>query len=298
LPAVLLHDAGMPGVGQLRRDDMTSTSFDPEVGLTTTAAGFETNYHDCGSGDPVVLVHGSGAGVTAWANWRGLIPELEGRHRVIAPDMAGFGYTNFPDDFRFEPQAWVHHLVTFLDAVGVQKASFVGNSFGGAVALWTAMEHPDRVDRLVLMGSAGLSFPMTEALDAVWGYEPSLANMSRLLDYFLYDRSIVPDDLAELRYRASMRPGVQETFRRMFPPPRQRGLDGLTLPESAVRNLQHRTLIIHGREDQVVPLESSLRMHALIPNSELHVFGKCGHWTQIERAADFAQLVAAFLAKP
>lgn len=97
----------------------------------------------------------------------------------------------------------------------------VGNSFGGAIALRVATQHPDRVDRLVLMGSVGVPFSITEGLDAVWGYTPSVQNMRRLLDVFAYSRELVTDELAEVRYRASIQPGFQESFASMFPAPRQ-----------------------------------------------------------------------------
>ena len=156
---------------------------------------------------------------------------------------------------------------------------------------------PRRVRRLVLMGSVGVSFPITPGLDAVWGYEASLDNMKRIMDVFAHDRSLVTDELAELRYQASVRPGFQESFSAMFPAPRQRWVDAMASPEAAIRALPHETLIVHGREDQVIPLQTSLTLSQWIPNSQLHVFGHCGHWTQIEHAARFVQLVSNFLAE-
>ena len=190
---------------------------------------------------------------------------------------------------------WIDHLVGFLDALNLERVSLVGNSFGGALALALAARSPERVERLVLMGSAGLSFPLTEALDEVWGYQPSVAGMRRLMDLFAYDRSLVTDELAELRYRASIRPGVQEAYAAMFPAPRQRWVDALATPESEIAELPHETLIIHGREERIVPMSSSLRLLSLIPRAQLHVFGQCGHWTMIERTSEFNVLVANFL---
>jgi 2-hydroxy-6-oxo-octa-2,4-dienoate hydrolase len=191
---------------------------------------------------------------------------------------------------------WVRQLLAFLDALELERASIVGNSFGGALALRVAADHPERVDRLVLMGSAGLSWPVTDGLHAVWGYEPSVENMRGLLDLFAYDRSLVTDELAEVRYRASVEPGVQEAFAAMFPPPRQRWLDGMATPEERIAAIPHDTLIVHGRDDRVVPLASSMRLSRLIERSDLVVFGRCGHWTQIERAAEFNALLVTFLA--
>src|SRR3954447_1296284 len=151
------------------------------------------------------------------------------------------------------------------------------------------------VDRLVLMGSVGVPFQITPGLDAVWGFEPSVQAMRRLLDVFTYDRSMANDDLARSRLAAATRPGVHEAYSAMFPAPRQQAVDAMTVEESLIRRLRHRTLVVHGRDDQVIPLSNSLRLLELIDDSQLHVFGRCGHWVQIEHAAEFNELVSRFL---
>ena len=269
----------------------------PEIARSVQAAGITTNYHDVGDGFPALFIHGSGPGVSAWANWRLVMPALSERLRVIAPDMAGFGFSERPAGIRYDLDTWVAQAIGLLDALGLEQADVVGNSFGGALALAMAIRHPQRVRRLVLMGSVGVPFDITEGLDAVWGYTPSFENMRRIMDYFAWDRSLVNDELAELRYRASIRPGFQESFASMFPAPRQRWVDALASREEDIRALPHETLIVHGRDDQVIPLQTSLTLSQWIPNSQLHVFGHCGHWTQIEHAARFVQLVSNFLAE-
>ncbi|KAF0962737.1 alpha/beta fold hydrolase [Rhodococcus sp. T7] len=273
----------------------TTTERSPEIARTVDVGGIATNYHDEGDGHPVVLIHGSGPGVTAWANWRATIPALATRFRVVAPDILGFGYTERPEGVEYNSTTWTEHLIGFLDALGLDKVSIVGNSFGGSLALNIATRHPERVDRLVLMGSVGVPFPITDGLDAVWGFEPSLEAMRGLLDVFAYDRSLVNDELAELRLAAATRPGVQEAFSAMFPAPRQQGVDAMVVDEDRIAALPNDTLIIHGRDDQVIPLSNSLRLLELIERSQLHVYGRCGHWVQIEHAARFNALVANFL---
>ncbi|MCY1374331.1 2-hydroxymuconate semialdehyde hydrolase [compost metagenome] len=145
------------------------------------------------------------------------------------------------------------------------------------------------------MGSVGVPFDITPGLDAVWGYEPSFESMRHLLDLFAYDRGLVNDELAQLRHQASIRPGFQESFSAMFPAPRQRWVDAMASAEADIRNLSHETLVIHGREDQVIPVSNSITLANWISRSQLHVFGRCGHWTQIEHATRFAGLVASFL---
>jgi pimeloyl-ACP methyl ester carboxylesterase len=276
----------------------SETPTTPEIGRSIPAGGVRTNYHEAGSGAPVILVHGSGPGVSAWANWRLALPYLAERLHVFAYDQVGFGYTELPAEPDYGLDGWVRHLLDFMRAVGVEQAHLVGNSMGASVALAAAVTHPEAVDRLVLMGATGVRFPLTAGLDATWGYTPSVENMKRLLDVFAYNRGLVTDELAELRYRASVRPGMQEAFASMFPTPRQRGVDALAAYEDRLGELRHRTLIVHGRDDRVIPLAASLKLLDTIDDARLHVFGHCGHWTQIEHAAAFNRLVRDFLTDP
>jgi len=271
-------------------------SENPEIGLRIDVGGIGTNTIKAGTGDPLILIHGSGPGVTAYANWRGVIPDFAQHYTCYAPDTLGFGYTDFPADIQgFAMDRWVAHIVGFMDALGIEKAHFIGNSYGGALTLALAVRHPDRVGRIVLMGAAGLKFEMTDGLARVWGYQPSLDAMRDLMTTFAFDPALVKEEIVRSRYEASIRPGAQEAYSSLFPEPRQRWLDELATSEDDLRALPHRTLIIHGREDVIVPYERSVRFHQLIADSELHLFGRCGHWTQIERRERFVALVLPFL---
>jgi 2-hydroxymuconate-semialdehyde hydrolase len=269
----------------------------PELGARIRTGAFHTNVLDVGRGAPVLLIHGSGPGVSAWANWRGVLPALAARRRVIAPDMVGFGFTDRPAGIRCTMATWVQQTLDLLDALDLERVDVVGNSFGGALALALAIRAPQRVRRLVLMGSVGVPFAITPGLDAVWGYQPSFEAMRALLDIFAFDRALVTDELAQLRFEASVRPGFQESFGAMFPAPRQASVDAMASAEADIRALPHETLLIHGREDRVIPLANSLTLAQWIPNSQLHVFGHCGHWTQIEHKDRFNLLVEGFLAE-
>jgi pimeloyl-ACP methyl ester carboxylesterase len=271
-----------------------TTGENPEIGATADANGIKTNYLEAGTGDPVVLIHGSGPGVTSYANWRLVLPALAENFRVVAPDMVGFGFSERPANIEYGVQTWADQVVGLMDTLELPKAHLVGNSFGGAIALRIATQHPDRVGKLVLMGSMGVPFPITEGLERVWGYEPSFENMRKVLDVFAYSRDLVNDELAEVRYRGSIQPGFQESFAAMFPAPRQRWVEAMCTPEDDIRRLPHRTLIVHGREDQVIPVQTSLRLMELIDNADLSVFSHCGHWSMIERTADFNRNVSEF----
>lgn len=266
----------------------------PEIGKSLTVDGSVTNYHDVGEGAPVLLIHGSGPGVTAWANWRLNMPELAKRFRVIAPDMFGFGYSDSKGRIE-NKQIWVDQIASLLDSLEIDKVSMVGNSFGGGITLAFMIAHPDRVDRAVLMGPAGLDFPITPALDQVWGYQPSLEEMRASLKFLAWDHSRLTEDLIQSRYEASMRPGAHEPYHATFGgADRQANIAMLASREEDVAALQHETLVLHGLFDQVIPLDSTVRLASLLPRADLHVFAECGHWVQIERMASFNRMVTEF----
>jgi pimeloyl-ACP methyl ester carboxylesterase len=132
----------------------------------------------------------------------------------------------------------------------------------------------------------------------VWGYDGTLAGMKEVMGYFAYDQGLTGGDLAQARYEGATQPGFQESFSAMFPAPRQRWVDALTVPEAEIRALPHPTLVVHGREDAVIPLANSYRLLELIDNADLAVFSHCGHWSMIERREDFNRLVREFFLQP
>jgi pimeloyl-ACP methyl ester carboxylesterase len=264
-------------------------------GKTINAGGIITHYHDTGEGDPVLLLHGSGPGVSAWANWQHNIPALAQHYRVIAPDIVGFGYTERPEGVYYSLGSWEQHIWSFLDALGLGKVSLIGNSLGGRIGLAMAGRHPERLDRMVLMGAPGVGMTLTPGLKALREYQPSEQNMrTMLLDCFAVDPAIITDELVRQRYEASVAPGAFEAYRDMFFSDRHAGGE-LGITEEQARAVTTRTLLLHGREDQVVPVEVAWNMVRLLPDADLAVFARCGHWTQIERADDFNTVVRGFL---
>ncbi len=274
---------------------INSMSTKESAGRMVDAGGITTHYHEIGTGDPVLLLHGSGPGVSAWANWRLNMPVLGEWFRVLAPDLVGFGYTERPDEVYYSLDTWRDHVWAFMDALGIWRASIVGNSLGGRIALAMAGQHPERVDRMVLMGAPGVGMTVTEGLKALRAYQPSEHNMRRmLLDCFAVDPSIITDDLVRDRYQASVAPGAFEAYRDMFFSDQHAGGE-LGITEDQVSAISTRTLLLHGLQDKVVPVEVAWNMVRLMPNADLAVFSQCGHWTQIERADDFNTVVRDFL---
>jgi pimeloyl-ACP methyl ester carboxylesterase len=274
---------------------MTSTATKAESKFVQVN-GYRTHYLERGGGAPVVLLHGSGPGVTAESNWSATIPALARRYRVLAPELVGFGATQRAVDLEYRLSTWVDHLIGFLDALDIASASIVGNSLGGVVSLFTAFQHPARIRRMVLMGSPGIGMRMTEGLKALRAYEPSLDAMRNLLrGHFAHDPAIATEELVRRRYEASARPGEQENYRAIHKG--QQAGDNPMLTEDMVRGITAPTLLVHGRDDRVLSAEISWNMARLMPAADLHVFHDCGHWAQLEHADEFNTLVGDFFAR-
>lgn len=271
---------------------MTTTVSAPK---TIDAGGIRTSYLEAGSGETVLMLHGSGPGVSGTANWQLNIGPLSQRFHVLAPDIVGFGATERPDDIVYSLRSWTDHVWAFLDAHGITRTAIVGNSLGGRIALQMATDHPERISRMVLMGSPGVGMTPTEGLAALRAYEPSHEAMRHLLkNFFAVDPNLITEELVTIRYEASIADGAYEAYRAMFFDPKHKGSE-LAITADEVRAIATPTLLIHGREDKVVPLAVSVTMLDLLPNADLHVFSRCGHWTQIERADEFSALVATYL---
>ena len=268
-----------------------------EQGKFIDVKGINTHYHEDGQGEALLLIHGSGPGVSAWANWRLVFPILSQQYHLYAPDVVGFGYSDRPEGIEYGIDVWAEHMINFLEAVNEKKVSIIGNSFGGAIALHVAKRRPDLINKLILMGSMGIDHPIAYGLNAVWGYQPSMENMKNLIKIFAYDQSMAENgDLVEMRYKSSIQEGFQESFSSMFPEPRQRHVGSMALSIDELSEIQFPVLLIHGREDQVIPLEeTSFKLAKAIPNAELHVFPQCGHWVQIEKTKEFTGQVIGFL---
>ncbi len=265
-------------------------------------AGVSTAVIDTGTPEgavapPVLMLHGSGPGVTATANWRPIIPAVSADRRVIAPDQLGFGGTATGEHRTYGRAAWTDHALALLDTLETGTVDIIGNSMGGAVALSIAVARPDAVRRIVLMGSMGVAMALPAGLDAVWGYTPGVEQMRQVIGLFAHNRTLVTDELVEMRYQASVNPPVRDSWAAMFPEPRQRWVDDLALSGAELGAVSAPVLMVHGRDDRVVPWRSSSgQLVDLLPDSQLHVLSGCGHWTMIERTADFLAVVQPFLA--
>ncbi len=229
---------------------------------------------------PVLLLHGSGPGTTA-AAWNPLVEALDERFEVIAPDLPGFG-----DAAPAEIDAWADLLAP------EEPCAIVGNSAGGALALMLAAR--GLATKVVAVGSMGYPMPLPAGLDALWETGPTEAEARGLLDLLFYDP---PGDEAVAARLEAMR--AQPRYRELFPAPRQRWVDALSLSEAELASITAPVLLIHGINDPVVPPEHSVipLLHTL-PNARAHLFGRCGHASPLEYTAEFNRLVLNFLEPP
>ena len=272
------------------------------------AGDLQLHYHEVGTGDPLVLLHGGGPGASAWSNWKQNLAPLAERFRVLAVDQPGYGRSDKPliqgGMWEFYARA-VHDL---LDEIGVGTTHFIGNSLGGGTALKFALDHPDRTGRLVLMGPAGGMLPITsswpsEGLKTLMAFYappgPSREKMQAVIDTMMFNPGKIDPDVLEERYQAAIDPEAMATATAVFKAV-QSGEPVLVAEElwRDVQRITNPTLLLWGRDDRVLPLDSALFMTRHMPDARLHVFPNCGHWAQVEHAAEFERLVIDFLDSP
>jgi pimeloyl-ACP methyl ester carboxylesterase len=266
------------------------------LGAHAQAGVYRLHYHEAGHGPAVIMLHGGGPGATAWSNFSGNLEPFAERHRTLLVDMLGFGGSDSVV-FDSEPATTVRAraLRDLLDTLGIERASFVGNSMGGTTAMAFAVDFPERTDRLVLIGAAGMTRTVlapqpTEGHRrlAAAGADPTVETMQALVDAMLFDPGLVSRALLEDRVAAARNPAHREAAARSTAPWRDQTAEFARIAAP--------TLIVWGREDRVNPLEIGLQLLRDILDSRLHVFRNCGHWAQIEHRAEFNRVALEFLA--
>ncbi|MEV5986530.1 alpha/beta hydrolase [Streptomyces sp. NPDC052051] len=273
-----------------------------DIARTVEAGGRTLRYYEAGSGHPVILLHGSGPGATGWSNFAGNIEALAEHFHVYAVDMPGWGES---DPVTIDEIDHVGTALQFLDALGIDKAAFVGNSMGGHTSLRIATEHPDRISHLITMGppvgmkptlfgpGGGPSEGLKVLIETY--HDASPENVRRLVEIMVYDKArFATPELCKARSDAALaRPEHLRNYVAGLP-------KGAPIPKwvdhSLLAQIQVPTLLIHGRDDRVVPFETSLNLLANIPDSRLVLLNRCGHWAMIEHAEEFNRLVIDFVA--
>ena len=275
---------------------------------TVDLAGTAMHYHVAGEGPPLLLLHGSGPGVSGWANFAATLPVMAEHFTTYVPDLPGFGASGL--------QPGGHPLlgadravVAFVEALGLGPVAIVGNSMGGGVGAQVAASQADLVTRLVTLGGVGVNIfspspPEGIKLLVEFVENPTRERMVAWLHSMVYDESFVTDELIELRLRTATDPAVLAASRMMYSRAglamireQARAVDR-PAPWAHLPRIACPTLITWGRDDRVTPLDWALLPMRLIPKCELHVFYDCGHWAMIERKAEFDSVVLSFLTRP
>lgn len=273
-----------------------------DVAKDVTTADFTIHYNEAGPADgiPVILIHGGGPGATGWSNYNPNIGALaDAGLRVIAPDLPGWGGSSEVDFLDYEP---LDALCQLMDAIGIEKAAFVGNSMGGHTSIRMSIERPERVTHLITMGAPlqlkpflfGATGPSEGIKIMYQGYtDYSPEAMRRLVEIMVFDaeRFATPELCRQRSEAASKRPEHLANVAKAGirgPIPRWADL-------SRLNEIEVPALLIHGRDDRVVTFEGTLFMAAQVRNSRAHVINRCGHWAQLEHADEFNRLVTDFV---
>lgn len=264
--------------------------------------GLNLLVHEAGSGDAVLLLHGGGPGASGWSNFSQNVEALSARHRVLVVDQPGYGGSDKPaiegDYWKFTARA----MAGLLDRLGIERAHLIGNSLGGGTSVRLALDFPERVGKLVLMGPAGASISTispdpSEGLKVLGGFydvpEPDEQRMETLLRTMIFNPELLSPETVRDRWESAVSPGSKEATLQML-----RSL--ATSPDAQLwrrlNEVTHPCLLIWGRDDRVLPLDGALFALKRMPNADLHVFSRTGHWAQLERQDEFNRLALDFLA--
>jgi 2-hydroxy-6-oxonona-2,4-dienedioate hydrolase len=260
------------------------------------------HYNEAGTGHPVLFLHGTGPGASGWSNFHQNISLAE-KYRMIMVDCLGWGKSDelSPGGLRNDVQAVAVHEM--MDALGIEKAAFVGNSMGGSITVEFAARFPERMTHLITMGAGIIAAPMSAPAGMSEGikvlYEtykdPSPENFKRLVQVMVFDPSYASPELMKQRSEAALANPKHLT----------NWLEGFTGRRSApnaelmtkLGALKIPALVIHGRDDRTVHWENSLRAVGTVPNARLVLLNRCGHWAQLEHAREFEKLVDHFISE-
>jgi len=255
--------------------------------------GFQLHYLDIGSGLPLVFLHGSGPGASAYSNFKQNFPALvDAGYRAVLPDLLGFGHSDKPTGIDYTLDLFSSTLVELLDALEIDNCALVGNSLGGAVALRIAIDHPGRVCKLVLMAPGGIEsretyFNMPGIQKMVAGFVGEgfdRAGLRRLLELLVFDPRHVTDELVEERFNI-LKTQPKDVLARMKIP-------DLT---SELAKIRSPILGFWGSDDQFMPPSGHEKILRACADSRFVMLSSCGHWAMVEHAGEFNRYVLDFL---
>lgn len=256
---------------------------------------FKTGYYAAGSGETVVLIHGGGAGADSYGNWKNCFPLLAQRARVVAMDMVGFGVSDAPDPagFQYTQDARTEQATAFIESLKTGPVHLVGNSMGGATTLGVAMNRPDLVKSIVLMGSAGLNHELNAALAPVVNYDFTLEGMRKIVEVLANPRMEMSEELLRYRYELSIDPQKRAAYKATMGWVKAQG--GLHYEESDIARIKTRALVFAGKDDLVIPMKENFHFLELLENSTGYFIPHCRHWAMMEYPEIFSKVTLDFM---
>jgi pimeloyl-ACP methyl ester carboxylesterase len=258
----------------------------PSPEKVASVYGQNIHYFEAGRGPVVIFLHGLGAVKEVWLSSMGA---LSGNYHVYAIDQLGFGHSDKPlIDYKIA--SWVDFLQAFMQSQNIAKATIVGNSVGGWIATEFAVRHPEMLDKLVLVDSAGL--PWRQGGAAVPLNPSSIAETRTLLEALFYDKKNVTDQLVLQVFTNHMRSNDGYTI--------QRTLVGFAQPQfedDKLKSIHAPTLVVWGRQDELIGVDRAEKFRDSIPGAKLVIIEQCGHVPQIEKPEEFNRALLEFLGK-
>ena len=276
--------------------DITSQFIDLDHG--------KIHFVESGTGETLLFLHGSGPGVTGLANFENSIPTFSSSFRCLVIDLPGYGQSDPVDG---DPIASsVECIIEFLKKMDVPKTHLIGNSFGAILGGLISAYHQDKVNRFISIGGLGTNifspFPGEGiSLLAAFVEDPTKDRLKQWLESMVFNKDLIDEEMIELRYRQAIDPVQMETSKKFYAKTSLEALaENFRGPEATNRiahlsSIQAPTLLTWGRDDRVTPLDQMLIPMRLIPNCEVLILPKCGHWSMIEQKEAFESSVLAFL---
>ena len=257
--------------------------------------GINTHYYEAGAGEALILLHGGGAGADSFGNWRGCLARFAVHYHVYAVDMVGFGCTDKPDpqDYSYTQQARNEHIIAVIETLGLASVNLIGNSMGGSTSMGVAIERPDLVNKLVLMGSAGVRAPITDELKSIMNYDYTTDGMLRIVRGLTNPDFRFDEELVNYRHDLSIQDDTKRAYNAVMGWIREQG--GLYYEEDYISRVTQETLVVNGKLDKVVPLSSAYKLLELIKHSWGYILPGCGHWAMIEKPVEFTAATLSFL---
>ncbi len=267
----------------------------PEGKYADCANGYRMHYIDQGEGPVVVWLHGSGPGASGHSNFKGNYPPLAAQgYRCIVMDIVGFGFSDKPDDVQYPLSFFVECAKQTLDVIGIDKCTVVGNSLGGAIAIGMALEHPQLVEKLILMAPGGLSpmeeygqMPGMQKMFQVYGSGEELTHevMKDLFAFgLMHDPKYATDELVAERMQ------IMQTMNGQV-------MSAMAIPVLIDRlaELSCPVLGFWGANERMMPDSGIMNFAKNCPNLRLILVSECGHWVMVEHEAMFNRMCQDFL---